>query len=498
MSNRKKGFTTSQSKLTSHRMKSAMVGTHIPRRGRSSGPANADSVGFSNVRKNKRAARGIVDTLVPSTATRESSSDFARRVGRREFSQELQRKARLKRIVIIVVALVAVIAIAGGVGLATFFGSVDGKMGLGESDARTALTAPKEPGAWYALLAADLGAASAAQDEEGPDALVLARVDEGAHAVTLISIPANLQVTLKDGKTHRLREADAQGDAALISAVAGFAGVDIAHYVKTDATGLTALVDALGGIEVNVEQEVDDPKAGDTYLPVGTQTLDGNAALTFLRAQNFTEGIEDQAANQRAFLSSLTVRMLDTGGGLAFASLLDTVGGDFHTDASATDALALADALRGIEATSVQGTLVPGYETTRDDVSYYVSSATAWTNMMELVEAGQPPVVDESANRSVDRGSFKVEVRNGAAITGGAAQVGEVLSAAGFNVAGTGNADSSAFPETLIIYDGDEHKEQAEEVAAGLGSGRVIVGAGYYTYDTDVLVIIGKDWKPVA
>ncbi|RDB63181.1 LytR family transcriptional regulator [Gordonibacter sp. 28C] len=499
MFGRKKGFTATQSKLTSHRMRSATLGTHVPRRIRpASARMNADAVGFSSTRKKKRAARGVVDTLLPSTATRESSSDYSRRVGRREFTQEIQRRARIRRIVVLAVAVVAVAAIAGGVGLATFFGSVDGKMGLGDSDAKTALTAPKEAGAWYALLAADLGAASAAQEEEGPDALVLARVDEGSRAVTLVSIPANLRVALKDGKMHPLREAAAQGDAALVTAVAGFAGVDIAHYVKTDAAGIADLVDRLGGIEVNVEQEVDDPAAGDTYLAPGVQTLDGAAAVTFLRAQNFTNGIDDQAKNQRAFLASLAARMLEDTGALSFASLLDAVGGDFGTDVSALDAIKLAGALGGLDASAVQGALVPGYETTRDDVRYYVSSSDAWTEMMGLVDKGQPPVVDEAAHPQVDRGGFKVEVRNGAGITGGAAQVGELLSAEGFVVSGTGNADSAEFPETLVVYDGAEHEAQADEVVAALGTGRTIVGAGYYEYESDVLVIIGRDWKPVA
>lgn len=370
-------------------------------------------------------------------------------------------------------------------------------MGLGDSDAKAALTAPKE-GAWYALLAADLGAATATQEQEGPDALVLARVDASSRAVTLVSIPANLQVTLKDGKVHPLREAAAQGDAALVSAVAGFAGVDIAHYAKADAAGIASLVDHLGGVEVDVAQEVDDPAAGDTYLAPGVQTLDGNAAVTFLRARNFANGIDDQAQNQRAFLASLAARMLEDGGALAFALQLDAVGGSFSTDVPAVDALKLAGALGGIDAASVQGALVPGYESTRDGATRYVASSDAWAGMMELVDAGQPPVVDEDAYAQVDRGSFKLEVRNGAGITGGAAQVGEILAADGFNVAGTGNADSSEFPETLVVYDGEEHKEQAEEVVRALGTGRAIVGAGYYEYETDVLVIIGKDWKPVA
>ncbi len=405
-----------------------MLGTHVPRRIRpASARMNAECCRDSPARrKKKRAARGVVDTLLPSTATRETSSDYSRRVGRRDIAQELQRKARVRRIAAAVIAVAVVAVVAGGVGLATFFGSVDGKMGLGDSDVKAALTAPKE-GAWYALLAADLGAATATQEQEGPDALVLARVDASSRAVTLVSIPANLQVTLKDGKVHPLREAAVQGDAALVSAVAGFAGVDIAHYAKTDAAGIASLVDHLGGMEVDVADEVDDPAAGDVYLAPGVQTLDGNAAVTFLRARNFSNGIDDQARNQREFLASLAARMLEDGGALAFATQLDAVGGSFHTDVAAVDALKLAGALGGIDAASVQGALVPGYEATRDGATRYVASSDAWAGMMELVDAGQPPVVDEGAYAQVDRGSFKLEVRNGAGITGGAAQVGEIL-----------------------------------------------------------------------
>ena len=54
---RKQGLTQARAKLTSHRMRSATVGTHVPRR--SSRHMNGEAVGFSSPRKRKRAARGI-------------------------------------------------------------------------------------------------------------------------------------------------------------------------------------------------------------------------------------------------------------------------------------------------------------------------------------------------------------------------------------------------------------------------------------------------------
>lgn len=499
MPRRRKGFTASQSKLTSHRMRSATLGTHV--RGRvkpTSRHMNADAVGFSNSRKKQRAARGIVDTLVPATATRESSSEYARRVNRREFAEDIQRKARIKRVVFIVVAAVVVIALALAVGVVTFFGSLDAKMGLKDSDAKTALVAAKSASPWYALITADLGAATASAEEAGPDVCILARVDEASRAVTLISIPTNLQVMLKDGKVHKLREAAAQGDAAVISAVSAFAGVDIAHYAKIDAKGLVSLVNTLGGIEVDVKQEVDDPAAGDTYIPAGVQTLDGNAALTYLRAKNFKKGLEEQAANQCVFFATLAARMVESGSKLSVATMLDSVGGDFQTDMGGIDAIDLVGALSGIDADSVLHAQVPGYETKHDNVMYYLSPADTWKAMMDLVKAGQPPVSDEKSSVQVDRGGFKVDVRNGAGITKGASQVADLLRGDGFNVTEVGNAESDAFPETLVVYNGEEHKAQAEDVVTALGMGRTIVGGDYYTYTGDVLVIIGKDWKPIV
>ena len=87
-----------------------------------------------------------------------------------------------------------------------------------------------------------------------------------------------------------MRDAAASGDAALVKAVSDFAGVDIAHFEKTDAAGIMRLVDAAGGVETEISEEVDDPTAGDVYLPAGRQVLGGREALTLLRASNFESG----------------------------------------------------------------------------------------------------------------------------------------------------------------------------------------------------------------
>ena len=451
MLGRKKGFTATQSKLTSHRMRSATIGTHVPQRARASRRGmNAEAVGFSNSRKKRRAARGIVDHVTPSTASGESSQDYSRRVSRRQFAEEIQRKARVRRIVAVVGVAFVVLCVAAGVGSLAFLGSVDGKLSLGDSNAPTALVAATDGEPYYLLCAASLGAA---QGEAGPetDAYLLVRVDEGARAATVVSLPSNLQVKLSDGAAHPLYDVAALGgDAALVEAVAGFAGVNVSHFARTDAEGIAHLVDAVGGVLVNVAEEVDDPTAGDVYLAEGEQALDGAAALTLLRAQNYAGGVESQAANRAAFFFALANKLMEPHG-LGMIMRLDQTASDVQTDWKTLDLMSLADALRGLQTTYAAS--VPGHETSVDGTSQYVASGGDWTDLMDRVRAGDDPAAPEAAAPAVDLASFTVAVRNGTDVTGSAAQLTKTLEAQGFKVVETGNVDDyTVYPETLVIY----------------------------------------------
>lgn len=489
------GYSASHLKHTSRRMRSATIGTHV---NRSSRHMNADQVGFSSARKQKRAARGYVDTIMPQTSSGESGSQFSKRVSRREFSQAVQRKARIRRILAILVSAIVVVGVAACAGVFAFFGALDGKLALKDSDVTAALVAPTDGEAFYTVVTADLDVSGSANTVDGPDAVGLVRIDPASQTATIVSIPANTQVSLKDGDLHQLREAATlEGDASFVSAVANIAGVQVAHYVKTDAEGITKLTDALGGVEVDVAEEVDDPTAGDVYVPAGVQKLDGAAMLTVLRASNFTDGTEVQARNQRACLEALSLRLLGDGS-FGFLTTLDSVGGTFQTDMGSQAALSLADTLRGMSAESIYGGLLPGYDLTNGDVKYYATSSEDVQALMDMVQAGQDPSLQEGTHAGVDPASFTITVRNGSEVTGAAAQITEVLTGLGFKVEETGNADSFVYDETLVIYKDEAFLPAAQTVVSALDAGRTVAGGDFYTFETDVLVILGSDWKPIS
>lgn len=515
MFGRRKGFTAAQSKVTSRRMRSATLGTHVPRQARSRRTdPNASSVNFSNARKSRRAVRGVVENVTPSSSSGESARDHSRRVGHRQFVEEIQRKARVRRIVLVAAIALVVLCVAVCVGALAFLGSVDGKLSLGDSNASTALAAQPEADPYYLLCAADLGtgqassgisgssaasaeASSAASVESDAWAYLLVRVDEQAQAATAIALPANLRVRLSDGELHALSDAAQMGgDAALVEAVSSFAGVDIAHFAKTDASGIAHVVDAVGGVSVQVGEEVDDPAAGDVYLASGRQALDGAAALTLLRAGNYAGGEQSKAENRTALFFALANKLMEERGWGLFTRL-DQVAADVQTDWKTLDLMSLADALRGLSVT--YAACVPGCETQEGGQSLFAASDSEWAAMMERVRAGEDPSIPEEEAPDVDPTSFTVAVRNGTDVTGSAAQLTEILEAQGFKVTETGNVDDyTIYPETLVVYNDEAYASAAEAIVAASGAGRVISGGSYYVFDADVLVIIGTDYQPIV
>ena len=247
---------------------------------------------------------------------------------------------------------------------------------------------------------------------------------------------------------------------------------------------------------MNVAEEVDDPTAGDVYLAEGEQALDGAAALTLLRAQNYAGGVESQAANRAAFFFALANKLMEPHG-LGMIMRLDQTASDVQTDWKTLDLMALADALRGLQTTYAAS--VPGHETSVDGTSQYVASGGDWTDLMDRVRAGDDPAAPEAAAPAVDPASFTVAVRNGTDVTGSAAQLTKTLEAQGFKVVETGNVDDyTVYPETLVIYHDEALSPAADAVVKAMGAGRAINGGSYYTFEADVLVIIGTDYQPIV
>lgn len=124
----------------------------------------------------------------------------------------------------------------------------------------------------------------------------------------MVSVPRDLYVPVPGQGEYKINAAfNLGGPRLLVQTIEQLSGVRIDHYAEIGFGGFDALVNAVGGVEMCIDQPLNDPKAG-LRLPAGCQTLDGAQALGFVRTRAFANADLVRVSNQRKFLSALMSR----------------------------------------------------------------------------------------------------------------------------------------------------------------------------------------------
>jgi LCP family protein required for cell wall assembly len=109
------------------------------------------------------------------------------------------------------------------------------------------------------------------------DALHVLGVNPALHRASMIDIPRD---TCWNG--DKINAGNTRGPRAQANDVAGLLGVPISYVVDVDFAGFTSLVDAVGGVNVNVPTQMHDTYSG-AYFSPGLQHMNGGQALSFSR-----------------------------------------------------------------------------------------------------------------------------------------------------------------------------------------------------------------------
>lgn len=205
----------------------------------------------------------------------------------------------------------------GGASYAAYLTGV-GRDALGTVFADGGIVGPIDGRYTILLLGGDAG-----DDRIGlrPDSMTLMSIDAASGAVTMIGIPRNLyRAPFREGSPlweawpsgfdcgddcllaylypwaeehpELYPDAEAQGSTpaleAMKDAVAGVTGIPVQYTVLIDMAGFAALIDALGGVVVTVEEPVARGINGGTVhgvIPAGEQRMDGETALWYARSR---------------------------------------------------------------------------------------------------------------------------------------------------------------------------------------------------------------------
>ncbi|WP_026126657.1 LCP family protein [Nocardiopsis xinjiangensis] len=344
---------------------------------------------------------------------------------------------------------------------------------------------------------------------ERSDTIMLVHLNHERDRVTVVGVPRDLWVDVPGEGKDKINAAYAYGGPQKsVQTVEAVTGVRIDHYVEVDFTGFVDVVDALGGVEVCLEEPIEDPKA-QLDLEAGTHEVDGAEALAFARTRATARGDLDRIDRQQQVVAAMMDRALSTetlSEPTKLASFLDSSLSSLTVD-EGLDTAALNDLghqMRGLDLSAVDFAQVPVADmehwTDRGDVAVLWDEPAA-RDLFADIRADRPIGGEEEAagEEGEDGGpspsEVPVRVFNGTASPGVGAELDTQLSEAGFELTGEAENWTSRDLTGTEVRHSPEMAEEAAYVSGMIpdseavedetlnGELQIVIGFDYTTFD---------------
>ncbi len=422
-----------------------------------------------------------------------------------------RRRAKTKRIALVVAGVFAALVVFAALGVYAYASHIAGVMHGTVTQREKLVVAlekakPQEP---YNLLL--LGVDRRPGEKAfRTDTMILAHVDPVQKQVWLLSLPRDTKVAIPGHGERKINDAHFYGGPELtIKTVQNFTGLKINHYMEVNFTAFEKAVDGLGGVWVDVPKAINDKKADRSphhraaKIDAGYQRLDGEHALTFVRSRDYVDADWQRMKNQQLFFKALADTMKKSSSVVKIPSVINSVAPYIMTDMSIVEMIKTAQALKDAGGSRVYTATVTG-----EWKSPFVYPDTKrLKSLVGDIKAGRAFDATSSASPTTTVGpgggalpvsakkpsQITVTVQNGSGITGAAKQASSILKAQGFQVPTVGNANQNVYDKTMIIYKTDIGP--AQTVATYMPpKTKLVQSRAMYAFDTDVLVIVGKDW----
>ena len=326
------------------------------------------------------------------------------------------------------------------------------------------------------------------------DTMVLIRFNPHTDQLVVLSLPRDTR-TLVQGRMTKLNEANQQGGPALsarsVSDLLG--GVEIDRYVRINVQGVEKLIDALGGVEVNVPKDMkyqDDSQHLYINLKAGEQRLDGSKALQFLRFRYDDHGDIGRIQRQQMMMRAVLEQALNPKTIARLPKILSVIQSHVDTNLSVEELLALAGYASKTNSYNTQMLMLPGdFSSTSDyELSYWLPNLREIDGMVsEYFGYGTRQVA-----ASEDPQYLRVAIQDS---TGDAIAVDSLVQTlydSGYYNVYIEDDWNEELPITRVVaQNGDLASAETLQRFLGLGEVRV---ESTGILDSDITIRLGKDW----
>ena len=343
--------------------------------------------------------------------------------------------------------------------------------------------------------AEDLGYHALVNSFEGlSDTMLLLRFNPRTGQLVVMSVPRDTRA-LVSGVLTKVNEANLNGGPALaaeaISDLLG--GVAIDRYVRINVQGVEKLIDALGGVTVNVPQDMkyqDDSQHLYINLKAGRQQLDGSQALQFLRFRYDENGDIGRVQRQQMMMRSVIEQTLNPATIARLPKILSVIQSHVDTNLSVEELVALVGYGSQTSRSDVQMLMLPGNFSSPSEyrLSYWLPNYARIDEMVEQYFGLEAAQVMEATSPSYLRVVIQDSTGDDLAIE----TLIDNLYDSGYRNVIVGNGINEVLPETRIVAQrGDRASALMLKRFLRIGEVRV---ESTGNLDSDITIQLGEDW----
>jgi len=310
-----------------------------------------------------------------------------------KYSSKAKKKGRGPKIALIVCLSLVVVIAGAASAMALYMNSLNQEIGIDDPEEAAAVEEALTPTVSNQPFYVMIIGSDTRNDGDGQrsDTNIVARVDPSTGTVTIISIPRDTAITLDGYGTQKFNAAYNYGGAAgAIKAAEQLLGVKISHYAEVDFDGMVDLVDAMGGVTVDVPMPINDANAGDVTVDAGLQTLDGAHALVFARSRSYATGDFQRTTNQRMLVEAMVKKMMALPA-TDLPNVISKAAKCVTTDMNITDVLGYVQTFQKAGSVTMYSAMLPSSTADQNGISYVVCDTATLKKMMAVVDQGGDP-----------------------------------------------------------------------------------------------------------
>lgn len=379
-----------------------------------------------------------------------------------------------------------------------------------------------------------LGVDSRKDDVGRSDTMMVAALDTVKGKAALLSVPRDTRVSIEGHGYEKINHAYAYGGHTMSQkSVESLLGVAIDHYIIINTTAFERIIDAMGGVDIDVEKRMyyEDPWDDNGGLVIdlypGAQHMDGKKAIQYVRYRD-GEGDIGRIGRQQKFVKACLSKLISAEMLPKLPNFINEVSSAIKTDMSVPELLRFAKQMKEVHDNGLTAQMVPGQPAYLQDVSYWIPDITDLRQLimdelgLEVTEAmkakaqadeeiyrkslpkdmqllakashASGQVAEESGaelrkkeQEPMKPSQISVMVINDSGINGAGARVAEILQSKGFIISGVETGKTSSRTQTTITT-----STRNTEVFYGMPFPCVIMDGGS---SNQAVVHIGLDYQ---